>query len=131
MVSFKEHGRIGRRKAPDQTIDNALRVRAAIDVISKKDERNRQIGASFLVALDDAQQGLKEVQTPMNVAHGVQPGSIWRDWLFPIARPEYQVVSFGAASFCQPKLQARQRLVAQFRRFLLSVIKDGEATAFW
>jgi hypothetical protein len=67
----------------------------------------------------------------MNVAHGVQPGSIWRDWLFPIARPEYQVVSFGAASFCQPKLQARQRLVAQFRRFLLSVIKDGEATAFW
>ncbi len=90
VVSFEEDGRIWRRKTPDQPLDDAIRIGAAINVVSEKDESDRQVGAALLVPFDQAQQGLEQIETPMNVSNGVKPDPGWRACLFPIVIPEFQ-----------------------------------------
>jgi len=90
VVPFDEDGLVWRRKTPDQPLDDATRIRAAINVVSEKDEIDRQVGAAFLVPFDQAQQSLKQIETPMNVSNGVKPDPVRRACLFPIVIPEYQ-----------------------------------------
>jgi hypothetical protein len=90
VVSFEKHRLVWRRKASDQPLNDAIRIRTAINVVSEKDESDRQISAAFLVPLDKAQQGLKQIETPMNVANGVKPDAVRGAGLFPVVVPEFR-----------------------------------------
>jgi hypothetical protein len=92
VVPFEEYRRVWRRKPPDQAIDNAFRVRAAIDVVSEKDENDRHASSAPLIPFDQAQQGLEQIKAAMNVPDGVKPDTFGRAWLFSIVVPEFQSI---------------------------------------
>jgi len=92
VVPFEEYRHVWRRKPPDQAIDNAFRVRAAIDVVSEKDENNRQASSAPLIPFDQAQQGLEQIKAAMNVADGVKPHAFGRVCPFSIIVPEFQCI---------------------------------------
>jgi hypothetical protein len=91
VVPFEEYRHVWRGKPPDQAIDNAFRVRAAIDVVSEKDENDRQASSALLIPFDQAQQGLEQIKAPMNVPDGIKPDAFGRACLFSIVR-EFQSI---------------------------------------
>ena len=55
VVSFEKYRRVLRRETADQPLDDAIRIRAAINIVSEKDEIDRQVSPAFLVPFDHAQ----------------------------------------------------------------------------
>jgi hypothetical protein len=92
MVPFEKYRHVWRRKSPDQAIDNAFRVGAAINVVSEKDENNRQASSAPLIPFDQAQQGFEQIKAAVNVPDGVKPHAFGRAYLFSIVVPEFQCI---------------------------------------
>jgi hypothetical protein len=90
VVPLEKYRLVWGRKSADQPLDHAIRIRAAINVVSEKDESDRQVSSAFLVPFNQAQQGLKQVEAPVNVPDGVKPKPVRGACLYPIVVPEYQ-----------------------------------------
>ena len=60
---------------PDQAVDDAARVRAAIDVVAQEDHDPARGGRRRQVRLDRRHQGLQQVQPAVDVAHRPDDGA--------------------------------------------------------
>jgi hypothetical protein len=126
VVPFEEYRRVWRRKPPDQTIDNAFRVGAAIDVVSEKDENNRHAGSAPLIPFDQAQQRLEQIKAAMNVPDGVKPDAFGRACLFSIVIPEFQSI-FSPAKPLRLAGRAAERDNARWHSFAAFFSQSSKA----
>ena len=116
VVPFQEYRHVRRRKPPDQAIDNAFRVRAAIDVVSEKDENDREASSALLIPFDQAQKGFEQIEAAMNVPDGVKPDAFRRACLFSIVVPEFQCI-FSPAKPLRFASRVAQRDNARWHSF--------------